>query len=181
MRGLDRRRWTMAVLCGLALFMSLGLGLLRGDANGSNAALAAKGNLWADRRAESALQASFVQAEQAANLAQTALTAEQWDAVVEMWAGAIATLQTIPVQSPERLFAQRKQQEYVANLAIAQQKAEKLSWPEVFPSLGTGILDEQLRLYLSYLEAVGTPDILIVGSSRALQGLDPQLLQTTLL
>jgi hypothetical protein len=42
-----------------------------------------------------------------------------------------------------------------------------------FPTLGSPIFDAQLSRYLSYIEAVGTPDILIVGSSRSLQGIDP--------
>ncbi len=42
-----------------------------------------------------------------------------------------------------------------------------------FPTLGSTIFDVQLSRYLSYVEAVGTPDILIVGSSRSLQGIDP--------
>ncbi|MEM8502338.1 MAG: hypothetical protein AAF716_04215 [Cyanobacteria bacterium P01_D01_bin.1] len=42
-----------------------------------------------------------------------------------------------------------------------------------FPTLGSTIFDAQLARYLAYVEAVGTPDVLIVGSSRALQGIDP--------
>ncbi len=42
-----------------------------------------------------------------------------------------------------------------------------------FPSLGSAVFDAQLAGYQSYVESVGTPDILIVGSSRALQGIDP--------
>lgn len=168
----------MAVLFGVAMVVSLGVWISRGDA--SRPALAAKANFWSDRRVVATLHSGFAQADQAAVLAQNANSVDDWDAVVGAWAGAIATLQTIPVQSPERFLAQRKQQDYLANLAFAQQQAHRLSWPNVFPSLGTAILDEQLRLYLSYIATFGPPDILIVGSSRALQGLDPQLLQTDL-
>ncbi len=42
-----------------------------------------------------------------------------------------------------------------------------------FPSLGSTVFDAQLAGYQAYVESVGTPDILIVGSSRALQGIDP--------
>jgi lysophospholipase L1-like esterase len=49
-----------------------------------------------------------------------------------------------------------------------------------FPSLGSQRLDEQLALYTHYLATEGTPDILIVGSSRSLQGVDPEALQTAL-
>lgn len=49
-----------------------------------------------------------------------------------------------------------------------------------FPSLGSTVFDAQLAGYISYIETVGVPDILIVGSSRALQGIDPEVLQTRL-
>ncbi len=42
-----------------------------------------------------------------------------------------------------------------------------------FPSLGSAVFDAQLAGYQDYVDAVGAPDILIVGSSRALQGIDP--------
>lgn len=180
MRGLDKRRWVMTLLFTMAMVVSLGVWLQRGDVNSPNAAWAAKVNFWGNRQVAAALRSGFEQADQAAALAQTAKTVDQWDQVVESWTGAIATLQTISPQSPERFFAQRKQREYLENLAVAQQQANQLSWPDVFPSLGSTILDEQLRLYLSYLAAFGPPDILIIGSSRALQGLDPQQLQTSL-
>lgn len=46
-----------------------------------------------------------------------------------------------------------------------------------FPSFNSQQLDRQLQQYIAYLERVGTPDVLIVGSSRALQGVDPLALQ----
>jgi hypothetical protein len=49
-----------------------------------------------------------------------------------------------------------------------------------FPSFDSELLDEQLQLYLSYLSTVGKPDILIVGSSRALQGIDPREMKQAL-
>jgi len=49
-----------------------------------------------------------------------------------------------------------------------------------FPSFNSQQLDRQLQRYMAYLEQYGTPDILIVGSSRALQGVDPLVLQRTL-
>ena len=181
MKVLDKRRWMMVLLFGLAVLMSLGFWLDRGGSlNSPSVALAARNNFWADRRVAAALQSGFEQADQAADLAKNARSVDQWDEVVEVWTGAIATLQTIPAESPERFFAQRKQREFLENLAFAQQQTNQLSWPNVFPSLGSPVLDEQLRLYLSYLVTMGPPDILIIGSSRALQGIDPQLLQTTL-
>lgn len=177
---LNKRHWMMAWLCGLALLIMLGCWLYRGDAIGSSSAQAARVDFWGDRQVMAALKSGFKQAEQAAELAQRANSADQWDEVVEDWTDAIATLQTIPHQSRERFFVQRKQREYLANLTLAQQRANQLSWPNVFPSLGSGVLDEQLRLYLSYLATFGPPDILIIGSSRSIQGLDPQQLQTSL-
>ena len=49
-----------------------------------------------------------------------------------------------------------------------------------FPSFGSTVFDAQLAGYMAYVNAVGTPDILIVGSSRALQGIDPTELQAQL-
>lgn len=46
-----------------------------------------------------------------------------------------------------------------------------------FPSFNSQPLDLQIRLYNRYLMTHGTPDVLIVGSSRALQGVDPVALQ----
>ncbi|WP_250565856.1 hypothetical protein [Adonisia turfae] len=180
MKVLDKRHRIMALLFGLAILVSLGFWFSRGDVNGPNPAFAARSNFWADRRVAAALESGFEQADKAAELGQTASNADQWDQVVKAWTDAIATLQTIPAQSPERFFAQRKQQEYLQNLAFAQRQANQLSWPNVFPSLGSPVLDEQLRLYLSYLATFGPPDILVIGSSRTIQGINPQILQTDL-
>jgi lysophospholipase L1-like esterase len=49
-----------------------------------------------------------------------------------------------------------------------------------FPSFNSQRLDQQLELYARYLELVGPPDVLIVGSSRSLQGIDPVILQEAL-
>lgn len=49
-----------------------------------------------------------------------------------------------------------------------------------YPSFNSEQFDRQVQLYLNYLAEYGTPDILIVGSSRALQGVDPLVLQETL-
>ena len=49
-----------------------------------------------------------------------------------------------------------------------------------FPSFNSQPLDLQVRLYSRYLMANGAPDVLIVGSSRALQGVDPVALQQSL-
>ncbi|MDA0865101.1 MAG: hypothetical protein O2890_01535 [Cyanobacteria bacterium] len=118
--------------------------------------------------------------ELAANLATTAETAQQWDQVVNIWSAAVQQLQAIPPDSPQRVFAQRQGRDYLAELAIAQRQSELASRPAVFPPLGSTILDEQLGIYLSYIATFGPPDVLVLGSSRSLQGIDPQVLQANL-
>jgi hypothetical protein len=49
-----------------------------------------------------------------------------------------------------------------------------------FPSFNSQRLDEELQIYSRYLRIYGAPDVLIVGSSRSLQGIDPTVLQTSL-
>ncbi|MDJ0705400.1 MAG: hypothetical protein QNJ46_19120 [Leptolyngbyaceae cyanobacterium MO_188.B28] len=119
-------------------------------------------------------------AEQTAGLAQTARSAEEWDEVARGWAAAITLMQSLPAGDPKRVFAQRKAKEYVSYLIVAQQRAAATSFPKIYPSLGSPILDEQLVVYLSYVATVGVPDVLIIGSSRSLQGVDPQILQQAL-
>jgi hypothetical protein len=53
--------------------------------------------------------------------------------------------------------------------------------PYDFPSFNSHRLDQELRLYTQYLRTTGTPDILIVGSSRSLQGIDPTAMQAALI
>ncbi len=49
-----------------------------------------------------------------------------------------------------------------------------------YPTFNSRVLDQQLHLYSRYLAEFGTPDVLIVGSSRSLQGIDPAVLQEAL-
>jgi lysophospholipase L1-like esterase len=119
-------------------------------------------------------------ARSAANLAQSAQSAQQWDGVILQWLQAIANMQAVGLENPRRAYAQKKVAEYSQNLAIARQKAASLTTQLPFASFENQIFDEQLRLYLSYVAAFGTPDVLIVGSSRALVGVDPQVLQQAL-
>lgn len=49
-----------------------------------------------------------------------------------------------------------------------------------FPSFNSPRLDQQVQLYAGYLKTYGVPDVLIVGSSRALQGVDPVVLRDAL-
>ncbi len=53
-------------------------------------------------------------------------------------------------------------------------------WAPDFPSFNSPRLDAQIRLYAAYVAEFGVPDILIVGSSRSLQGIDPAALQDAL-
>ena len=126
---------------------------------------------------DTSLEGAFQTAIATARLAQQANSADAWNQVAIGWSQAVQQLQEVPVNSPQRIFAQRKSREYLANLAIAQQRAETVQPPRVFPALGSQVLDEQLGVYLSYVATFGPPDVLVMGSSRALQGLDPQVLQ----
>jgi hypothetical protein len=119
-------------------------------------------------------------ATRAANLARSAKTPLEWNQVAVAWLEAVAWMQTVPPGSPKRAIAQKKVAEYLRNFSAAQKKAAVLDSRLPFPTFGSNLLDQQLLLYLSYLEAVGPPDILIVGSSRALQGVDPQALKQAL-
>ncbi|MGD1702141.1 hypothetical protein [Dapis sp. BLCC M229] len=120
-------------------------------------------------------------ATKAANLAQSARTKQQWDRVAQEWVQAVAWMQAVPPENPRRAFAEKKVAEYMRNLAYSQQQAA--SAPSQFNpvSFNSDILDTQLELYLSYIATVGAPDVLIVGSSRALYGVAPQQLQEYLM
>jgi hypothetical protein len=120
------------------------------------------------------------EANQAAQLAQTATTADEWHQVAQAWGQSAVLLKGIPGEDPRQAFSQRRAQEYLQNLAIAQHQARQQGIARVFPALGSDVLDEQVSLYHSYVATLGAPDILIVGSSRALQGIDPQVLQQAL-
>ncbi len=133
-----------------------------------------------DMVAASILQQAAEQANQARLLAQTATSAADWDAVMGQWLSAIALTQSIPPDSPSRILAQRRLREYLRHLIDAQQHTELLSSAAGIPSFGSALFDAQLAGYLSYLATEGTPDVLIVGSSRALQGIDPTAMQQAL-
>ncbi|PZO60300.1 MAG: hypothetical protein DCF15_02445 [Phormidesmis priestleyi] len=133
-----------------------------------------------DAAAAAILQQAAEQAEQALLLAQTATSVADWDAVMEQWLSAIALTQSISPDSPARILAQRRLREYLQHLIEAQQHTEQLSPAAGIPSFGSALFDAQLSGYLSYLATEGTPDVLIVGSSRALQGIDPTVMQQTL-
>lgn len=99
-------------------------------------------------------------------------------------------------QSVEQFFANRiksndrtapnSTSEYPARLSNFILPLPPLVLPELllppynFPSFNSQRLDQELRLYLQYLRTHGKPDILIVGSSRSLQGIDPTALEEAL-
>jgi hypothetical protein len=99
-------------------------------------------------------------------------------------------------QSVEQLFADRTRfsdltvaaatSEYPARLSSFILPLPPLVLPELllppynFPSFNSQRLDQELQLYLQYLRTHGKPDILIVGSSRSLQGIDPTALEEAL-
>ena len=126
------------------------------------------------------LQLAADQAALAERLTQTAASAADWDQVVTVWLEAIALTQSVPPESPARILAQRRLRGYLQQLLTAQQRTEQASSTAGIPSLGSAVFDAQLAGYLSYVATFGPPDVLIVGSSRSLQGIDPAVLQQTL-
>ncbi|MEG4325693.1 hypothetical protein QUB37_18550 [Microcoleus sp. AT3-A2] len=119
-------------------------------------------------------------ATQASNLAQSANSKQDWDEVAALWVQAVAWMQAVPPGSPRRAFAEKKVIEYMRNLVYSQQQASATRSQASTVSFSSDLLNEQLELYLSYVATVGPPDVLIVGSSRALQGVDPKQLKQSL-
>ncbi|MGB5962815.1 MAG: DUF1574 family protein [Coleofasciculaceae cyanobacterium] len=60
-----------------------------------------------------------------------------------------------------------------ATAAIAAKRSSTLAF-------NNQLLDDKLALYQQRIKQVGPPDVLVLGSSRALRGVDPQALQTAL-
>jgi methionine-rich copper-binding protein CopC len=60
----------------------------------------------------------------AAQLTQTAQTAEEWQTVATDWQAAIALMQAVPEGDPNYAVAQQKVAEYQKNLEYAQQNAQ---------------------------------------------------------
>ncbi|MEG4228013.1 hypothetical protein QUA35_17350 [Microcoleus sp. N9_B2] len=119
-------------------------------------------------------------ATEASNLAQSANSKQDWDEVAALWVQAVAWMQAVPPGSPRRAFAEKKVIEYMRNLVYSQQQASATRSQASTVSFSSDLLNEQLELYLSYVATVGPPDVLIVGSSRALQGVDPKQLKQSL-
>ncbi len=117
-------------------------------------------------------------ATEASNLAQSANSKQDWDEVAALWVQAVAWMQAVPPDSPKRTFAEKKVVEYMKNLTYSQEQAGTNR--QTSASFSSDLLNEQLELYLSYVATIGPPDVLIVGSSRALQGVDPKQLKQSL-
>ena len=64
--------------------------------------------------------------------------------------------------------------------AQLQQKAVVDATRSPYPTFNARQLDEKLVLYRQYVEKLGAPDVLVVGSSRATRGIDPAALQQAL-
>ncbi len=136
-------------------------------------------NLLAVSRPADPFREAIGQATRAATLAQSAFSPADWNKVAMAWIEAVAWMQTVPPNSPKRVFAEKKVAEYLQNFTFAQRRAAG-NFGLSYPTFNSEILDRQLELYLSYIAAVGIPDVAIIGSSRALQGIDPSVLQQAL-
>lgn len=93
--------------------------------------------------------------------------------------GSSATMLTVTAQPPT-------DPEYPARLSQLILPLPPLVLPELllppynFPSFASDRLDQELQLYLQYLRTHGKPDILVMGSSRSLQGIDPAAMEAAL-
>ncbi len=174
--GHRRRNWAVVVLMALMFALAAPLALASSGTAPKLAVIE-----WLGRPdSEALIRDGFRRVDQAADTTATANTASDWDRAMVDWMGAIATLQAVPGDAPQRAFLQRQQRQYLQQLVAAQRQAELTSLPSVFPNLGSPVLNEQLVLYLSYVATFGPPDVLIVGSSRALYGIDPSVLEQAL-
>jgi len=65
------------------------------------------------------------QAMEAANLTQTAQTAQEWEAVASLWLKAAENMEAVPESSPKYQVAQQKALQYWEGLAYAQKNAQR--------------------------------------------------------
>ncbi|WP_448563890.1 hypothetical protein [Trichothermofontia sp.] len=84
-----------------------------------------------------------------------------------------ASLAEPPPKSGSTLQASAPQDTLKATAVIA-------AAPTDYPSFSAQQLDQKLALYRHHLQSEGPPDVLIIGSSRALRGVDPTQLQQAL-
>lgn len=96
---------------------------------------------------------------------------------------ATAKTETTPATKPEAselqhsISALQKPSTFLAPDRSSRPQTRPL---DSFPSFNSEQLDKQLRRYADFVSAYGVPDILIVGSSRSFQGIDPLILQQSL-
>jgi len=95
-----------------------------------------------------------------------------------LWAGAIAI--TYPLCHSAGAIATKTQPNLITTESGNLNTSPLQITLENYPSFNSQRLDQQLRLYADHLLNFGVPDILIVGSSRSLQGVDPTALQQAL-
>ncbi len=78
------------------------------------------------------------------------------------------------------LINEQANDSWTANRPSAAKAARLAAARSPNPSLNNQLLDEKLALYQQRIFESGPPDVLIVGSSRALRGVDPKALQEAL-
>ncbi len=97
------------------------------------------------------------------------------------WGGPTAMAVGLSLGATAILAQEVRAPDLAAGKTIVLAKANKPGAPrEPFSTLSTPQIDRQLERYLRYLAQQGRPDVLIIGSSRALQGVDPTALQRAL-
>jgi len=96
---------------------------------------------------------------------------------------AAGTDPTVDETFDNRQFVDRPADRPLSATDLARTAADRLDTDEIqpdFPTLNSEQMDRQIALYAQYIEAHGVPDVLIVGSSRALRGIDPAALEAAL-
>ncbi len=74
----------------------------------------------------------------------------------------------------------RGAESFVKPQASSEQMAEIAALQRDYPDFNNALFDEKLALYRQRVMTEGAPDVLIVGSSRALRGIDPGILASGL-
>lgn len=70
------------------------------------------------------------QAMSAAELTQTAQTAEEWNRVADLWLEAISSMNVVPQTHPKYSIAVQKVEEYAGNLVYAQSRVKVMVIPK---------------------------------------------------
>ena len=128
----------------------------------------------------SAYDRGIAEALQAWQATDRARTSRDWQAVARGWSRAAFAMQSVPTGDRRWILAQKKTREYLAGAAFAFDRAEQSQSARPNWTFGSDVLDEKLALYAAHVAAEGVPDVVVVGSSRALQAIDPSVLQQEL-